>query len=461
MPSSSSTNNRFGPLVSASEVTALQKSTVPANTKKNTNWAANVWSKWAANRTLQCPTEWPPHLMIIKPCELNSWLSCFVMEVGRRDGKAYPPNTLHQLCCGILRYVRETKPNLDIFKDPEFASFRRTLDAEMKRLKGTPGIRSVPKQAEPISAAEEEILWSKGLLGNHSPQCLVETMVFMAGMYFALRSGEEHRQLRMSSIELIEKPGAVPYLVYTKSASKNNPGGLKHRKVTTKQVTHFANTECPLRCFVQLYKQYCSHRPDNVKDDAFYLSPMPNAKGNIWYKRQAIGIHTLAGTVKRLCELGGIAGYKTNHSLRVTAATRLFRSGMDEQLIMERTGHRSTDGVRAYKRSSLEQQALVSHVVNRESSTTTTCTSNNPSVKDSVDPKALLLGSEEEKENLPQGDLPVCTNLPQSASANLPQSASANQPQSASTNQPQPTSSVPPLSFSGCSGITINWNFKN
>ena len=282
MPSSSSTNNRFGPLVSASEVTALQKSAVPANTKKNTNWAANVWSEWAANRKLQCPTEWPPHLMIIKPCELNSWLSCFVMEVRRQDGKAYPPNTLHQLCCGILRYVRETKPNVDIFKDPEFASFRRTLDAEMKRLKGTPGIRSVPKQAEPISAAEEEILWCKGLLGNHSPQCLVDTMVFMAGMYFALRSGEEHRQLRMSSIELIEKPGAVPYLVYKESASKNNPGGLKHRKVTTKQVTHFANTECPLRCFVQLYKQYCSHRPDNVKDDAFYLSPMPNAKGNIW-----------------------------------------------------------------------------------------------------------------------------------------------------------------------------------
>ena len=116
--------------------------------------------------------------------------------------------------------------------------------------------------------------------------------------------------------------------------------------------------------------------------------------------RGIFGVHTLAGTVKRLCELGGIAGYKTNHSLRVTAATRLFRSGMDEQLIMERTGHRSTDGVRAYKRSSLEQQALVSHVLNRESSTT--CTSNNPSVKDSVDPKALLLGSEEEKENLPQ-----------------------------------------------------------
>ena len=42
----------------------------------------------------------------------------------------------------------------------------------------------------------------------------------------------------------------------------------------------------------------------------------------------------LATTVKRLCRKAGISGYKTNHSLRVTAATRLFREGLDEQLII-------------------------------------------------------------------------------------------------------------------------------
>ena len=33
---------------------------------------------------------------------------------------------------------------------------------------------------------------------------------------------------------------------------------------------------------------------------------------------------------------------------------------------MERTGHRSTDGVRVYKRSSTEQEQVVSKVLNRE-----------------------------------------------------------------------------------------------
>ena len=54
-----------------------------------------------------------------------------------------------------------------------------------------------------------------------------------------------------------------------------------------------------------------------------------------------------------------------NHLLRVTAATRLFQQSVDEQLIMSRTGHRSIDGVRTYKRVSESQQLALSNVLNR------------------------------------------------------------------------------------------------
>ena len=67
--------------------------------------------------------------------------------------------------------------------------------------------------------------------------------------------------------------------------------------------------------------------------------------------------------MKRLCESAGITGYKTNHLLRVTAATRLFQSGVDEQVIKNVTGHRSVDGVRAYKRMSEEQYQDVSNIL--------------------------------------------------------------------------------------------------
>ena len=65
-----------------------------------------------------------------------------------------------------------------------------------------------------------------------------------------------------------------------------------------------------------------------------------------------------------MCKECGIQGYKTNHSLRVTAAARLYASGMDEQLVMEGTGHRSTEGVRSYKPTSMQQKQNVSDILN-------------------------------------------------------------------------------------------------
>ena len=69
----------------------------------------------------------------------------------------------------------------------------------------------------------------------------------------------------------------------TESTSKNNSGGLRHRKVTNKQVTHHANTDCSEQCFVEMYRQYCLRRLEGA---------IPNAKGLVWYKKQAIGINT-------------------------------------------------------------------------------------------------------------------------------------------------------------------------
>ena len=65
-----------------------------------------------------------------------------------------------------------------------------------------------------------------------------------------------------------------------------------------------------------------------------------------------------------MCKSTGIKGYKTNHSLRATSATCLYSSGVDEQLVMEQTGHCSTEGIRSYKRTLSEQQEAVSDILN-------------------------------------------------------------------------------------------------
>ena len=157
-------------LASDQELKNAQEASVAANTRKQTSWSVNVWKAWSGHRRLLSMYDCPPHLLILakNSGELSRWLCRFVLEVRRQDGKEYPPNTLYQICCGILRYVREMGPDMDIFRQPAFSGFQKTLDSEMKRPKSC-GKGSVPKRAEPISLEEENSLWEQGLLGDHSP----------------------------------------------------------------------------------------------------------------------------------------------------------------------------------------------------------------------------------------------------------------------------------------------------
>ena len=76
----------------------------------------------------------------------------------------------------------------------------------MRRLTAK-GIAHTTKQAEPITCNEEETLWKKGLLEETSSSVLLNTMVFMCGMYFALCSGHEHRELRFSQLQINKREG--------------------------------------------------------------------------------------------------------------------------------------------------------------------------------------------------------------------------------------------------------------
>ena len=86
-------------------------------------------------------------------------------------------------------------------------------------------------------------MWNKKDLGDYNPHALLNTVVFIVGLYFALRSSDEYRQLHHPpcQIQLIEKPGERPYLLYTEDWSKSNFNGLKGRKYKPKVVPHYGN----------------------------------------------------------------------------------------------------------------------------------------------------------------------------------------------------------------------------
>ena len=112
-------------------------------------------------------------------------------------------------------------------------------------------------------------------------------------------------------------------------------------------------------CPVHIILRYLSMLPKESSCTSFYLQPHKKFSPGMWYLNRPVGANKLRECIKEMCTKAGIPGFFTNHSLRSTAATRMYRSDIDEQLIMEITGHRSL-AVRSYKRTSNEQRKKAS-----------------------------------------------------------------------------------------------------
>ncbi|KAK6186295.1 hypothetical protein SNE40_008360 [Patella caerulea] len=118
------------------------------------------------------------------------------------------------------------------------------------------GLGNLRKQAEPITDNEEEQMWKCGVLGSHNPRLLVNTLIYLNGLHFSLRSGQEHRKLRFknSQICLLTRIDGTSFLRYKEDVSKTYQGGLKHRKVAPKTVDHYPNSD-KNKCHIEIYKK--------------------------------------------------------------------------------------------------------------------------------------------------------------------------------------------------------------
>ena len=75
---------------------------------------------------------------------------------------------------------------------------------------------------------------------------------------------------------------------------------------------------------------------------------------------QAVGRNKLAKLIPDMCKAAAIPGRKTGHSGKVTCATTLYQQNFNDQLIKERTGHRSIEALHKYKQTGSDQKMKVS-----------------------------------------------------------------------------------------------------
>ena len=86
---------------------------------------------------------------------------------------------------------------------------------------------------------------------------------------------------------------------------------------------------------------------------------MPMDTTSPWYTAVPIGRNILAEMMKKMSEEAELASKYTNHSLRAYGVTRLFQSNVPDKLIMERSGKRSTEGLRKYQQTDVLQELQV------------------------------------------------------------------------------------------------------
>lgn len=346
-------------------------------TKKKARWAIKVFEDWQLQRN-GCAMDdvsvdmIPGHFLTMSPERMRSALGFFILEVRKKNGDYYPSDTLYELIISLQIYLHIYGCYLKFLDDPYFVSLRNGLDNRMKFL-ASQGYYCCRQKAEAIDAEDEMDMWEKGILGDSNPQQLLETVLYMLGVHFALRAGKEHRALRLGDrsqfMVRFDKGANLFYLEYTEDTSKNNQGGLKHRKIQNKVARAYENRESPEKCVVKLYRKYISLRPsENPKcPDDFYLQPLTDPTDSCWYSTQPLGINKLGSIVARLASQLGLQGKITNHSCRATSAMRMFQNNVEEQLVMERTGHRS-NAVRSYKRTSDRQLRNLSCILYGQSS---------------------------------------------------------------------------------------------
>lgn len=324
---------------SLDDIRDLNRSTKAQNTVKRNKWAVTVFNRWLSQSGIQCTVP----LQDMNDSDLNSLLPRFVHEVTRMDGSKYPAGTLVSLIGGLQQTVSDVRL-VDFFRGNEFRLITESLDAAMK-IATREGRGLQTKTAGVVSTTDEERLWET-VLGDDTPKKLLRTLFFLNGLHFALRGGEEHADLTIDQLSVEIRDGKK-CLIYREVCSKTNNGGLAGR-VKPKEVVHFESTD-PSRCHVKLFEDFMTKRPAGAK--RFYLQACAKP-GRLWFCNRPVGKNTLSKFMAEMCKDAGIEGRITNHWLRATCATRLYQANVDEQLIMERTGHRSLSALRNYKRTS-------------------------------------------------------------------------------------------------------------
>ena len=349
---------------SQEEIEGFLKEQKSVNTSKKTTTDMNTVARYMKEIGKNVKVENLP------AAELDHLLCKFFMNIRKKNGQEYEPDSISGFQRSIQRYLSEKGSSVNILKDKDFEKSRKVLAAKRKSLIHEHGKGNKPQAATALEDEEEDALFEIGEFGDSNPVSLQRTVWWLLSLHFGFRARDESRKLRWGDVQLQQDKDGEEMLVWlAERGTKTRHGQEKgHRRAFQPKVYATKAERCP----VKFYKTFKSHRPleMNQPESPFYLAVRQNrtSQDQVWYMRSPLGKNEIGKFLSTAAQKAGLhrEGKRvTNHSVRKTCISRLLDADIPENFVAQLSGHKSTESLQSYKSASSSHQRRMSLTLSR------------------------------------------------------------------------------------------------
>ena len=347
--------SRF-PVVSTEEITDINESAASKNTKRTTQTWLTVWMKWCKARNIDDKIE------RYSPQALDEVLKKFYVEVRKKDGSEYEPDSLRVMQASIDRYLRQKNYPDSIISGREFKKSQETLNSKAKLLRYQ-GKGKRPNRAQPYSRVDEEIFWTEGKLGNHNGVALTNVNFKNLSEHMGFRGRQDHYNAYVEDFTILQMADGDKVVQFEENPTKTRQGGLRNKTRSSPQ--QMWCTDGSERDPVRLFEEWLKHRPDAMKNSGpLYLAIIPRPNTSVWYAKSRMGEHRISQIMKSIasCLPEDCTKKITNHSTRKTVVAKLKEAGQPRHKIIQVTGHARESSLDDYDEITEDERRQLSHI---------------------------------------------------------------------------------------------------
>ena len=362
-PSPSQPKARFGP-VDEANITNFISNQENVNTKQKTNYDMRLFKQFCTEQgVFQEPEE-------LSASDLDRLFGNFIAIVKKPDQTEYEPSTVKGFMSSLERRLRFHGYSQTINKNPNFPHSNNAMKAKLAYLKSQ-GYGSKPHESDELTDEDIDHLFQYKLLGNKTPQQVVNLLHITFSLVMGMRGGKEQRELKWGDIELLTDIDGDEYLQHkrvrtTKTRTGQNPSDIRKFKPKA-----WNKREKLDRCPVIAYKQFRDHRPQEMcePESPFFLSinhvknPNPDTA---WFKNCPMCINLIYSLVKKMklqCPAIQDSKKNTNHSVRKHLMQKCNDIELAPTHAIQISGHKNVASANSYSRLNEKQQKSISAAI--------------------------------------------------------------------------------------------------